>query len=66
MSTKGMAAPETLAALEQARLFIEGAEALGEPVGNPQQLLVLNGSGLRTMSLSMATSLANSPHGSWR
>ena len=43
MSTKGMAAPETIAALEQARLFIERAEALGEPVGNPQQLLVLNG-----------------------
>ena len=43
MSTKGMAAPETIAALEQARLSIERAEALGEPVGNPQQLLVLNG-----------------------
>ena len=38
-----MAAPETLAALEQARLFIDGAKALGEPVGSPQQLLVLNG-----------------------
>jgi SAM domain (Sterile alpha motif) len=43
MSTKGMAATETMAALEQARLFIEQTEALGEPVGNPQQLLVLNG-----------------------
>ena len=43
MSTKGMAAPETIAALEQARLSIERAEALGEPVGSPQQLLVLNG-----------------------
>src|SRR5262249_32521755 len=43
MSTKGMAAAETMAALEQARFFIEQAEALGGPVGNPQQLLVLNG-----------------------
>jgi tetratricopeptide (TPR) repeat protein len=43
MSTKGMAAPETIAALEQGRTFIERADALGEPVGNPQQLLVLNG-----------------------
>jgi tetratricopeptide (TPR) repeat protein len=43
MSTKGMAAPETLAALEEARLLIERAEAAGEPVGDPQQLLVLNG-----------------------
>src|SRR5262249_36847730 len=42
MSTKGMAAPETIAALEQARWSIERADGLGEPVGNPQQLLVLN------------------------
>ena len=38
-----MAAPETKAAIEQARMLIERAEALGEPAGNPQLLLVLNG-----------------------
>ena len=43
MSTKGMAAPETMAALEQARSFIKRAEALDEPTGNQQLLLVLNG-----------------------
>jgi predicted ATPase len=32
---KGYAAPETKAAAEQARLLIEQAEALGEPVGDP-------------------------------
>ena len=43
MSTKGIAAPETKAALEQAHSFIERAEALGEPSGDQQMLLVLNG-----------------------
>ena len=38
-----MAAPETMAALEQARSFIKRAEALDEPTGNQQLLLVLNG-----------------------
>ena len=35
MHTKGYAAPETKAALEQARLLIERAEALGEPPEDP-------------------------------
>ena len=38
MNTKGYAAPETKAALEQARLFIELAQALGEP---PEDTLLL-------------------------
>ena len=43
MHTKGYAAPETKAALEQARLFIERAEALGEPPEDPLLLSVLYG-----------------------
>ena len=43
MSTKGMAAPETTAALLRARLFIEQTEAMGEPSDSLQWLLVLNG-----------------------
>ena len=35
MTTKGYAAPETKAALEQASLFIEVAQALGEPPEDP-------------------------------
>jgi len=35
MTTKGYAAPETKAALEQARLFIELAQAVGEPPEDP-------------------------------
>jgi tetratricopeptide (TPR) repeat protein len=35
MTTKGYAAPETKAALEHARLFIELAQALGEPPEDP-------------------------------
>ena len=35
MSVKGYAAPETKAAVEQARLLIEQAEALGEPPEDP-------------------------------
>jgi predicted ATPase len=35
MHAKGYAAPETKAAIEQARLFIERAEALGEPPEDP-------------------------------
>jgi predicted ATPase len=35
MHTKGYAAPETKAALDQARLLIERAEALGEPPEDP-------------------------------
>jgi hypothetical protein len=35
MHTKGMAAPETTAVLEEARLLIERAEAVGERTDNP-------------------------------
>ena len=35
MHTKGYAAPETRAALEQARILIERANALGEPPEDP-------------------------------
>ena len=35
MHTKGYAAPETKSAIEQARLFIERAETLGEPPEDP-------------------------------
>ena len=43
--TKGTAAPETKAASERARLLIERAEAMGEPVNDPLLLFsVLNGS----------------------
>jgi predicted ATPase len=35
MTTKGYAAPETKSALEQARLFIELAQSLGEPPEDP-------------------------------
>jgi class 3 adenylate cyclase/predicted ATPase len=35
MHTKGYAAPQTKAALNQARLYIERAEALGEPLEDP-------------------------------
>jgi class 3 adenylate cyclase len=35
MHTKGYAAPETKVATEQARLFIERSEALGEPLEDP-------------------------------
>jgi predicted ATPase len=35
MHTKGYASPETKASLDQARLFIERAEALGEPPEDP-------------------------------
>ena len=35
MHTKGYAAPETKVAIEQARLFIERSEALGEPLEDP-------------------------------
>jgi hypothetical protein len=44
MNVKGYAAPETKAALERARLFIEQAEALGEPSEDPLLFfLVLSG-----------------------
>ena len=44
MQVKGYAAPETKAAVEQARLLIEQAEALGEPPEDPLLLFsVLNG-----------------------
>ena len=39
MHVKGYAAPETIAAIEQARLLIEQAEALGEPPEDPLLLL---------------------------
>jgi predicted ATPase/class 3 adenylate cyclase len=39
MHTKGYAAPETKAALDQARVHIERAEALGEPPEDPLLLL---------------------------
>ena len=38
MHTKGYAAPETNASLDQARLYIEGATALGEPAEDPLAL----------------------------
>jgi hypothetical protein len=38
MHTKGYAAPETKGALKQARLLIERAEALGEPLEDPSVL----------------------------
>jgi class 3 adenylate cyclase/predicted ATPase len=38
MHTKGFAAPETKASLDQARSLIEGAEALGEPLEDPLAL----------------------------
>jgi predicted ATPase len=41
MQTKGHAAPDTKASLEQARLFIEQAEALGESSGDPLLLFVV-------------------------
>ena len=41
MNTKGVAMPETTAALERARLLIERAEALGEPSDNPLLLFRL-------------------------
>jgi hypothetical protein len=41
MQTKGHAAPDTKASLEQARLFIEQAEALGESSGDPVLLFVV-------------------------
>jgi hypothetical protein len=44
MNTEGWAAPETMAALELARLLIERAEVLGEPPDNPLLLFwVLKG-----------------------
>jgi predicted ATPase len=43
MHTKGYAAPETKASLDQARLYIERAEALGEPPEDPLLLSVLYG-----------------------
>ena len=39
MHTKGFAAPDTKAAIEQARLYIEQAETLGEPPEDPLLLL---------------------------
>jgi predicted ATPase len=41
MHTKGMAAPETTAVLEEARLLIERAEAVGERTDNPLLLFRL-------------------------
>lgn len=35
MHTKGHAAPETKAAFEQARMYLEGARAVGEPLEDP-------------------------------
>jgi hypothetical protein len=43
MHTKGYAAPETKASLDQARLYIERAAALGEPPEDPLLLSVLYG-----------------------
>ena len=39
MHTKGYSAPETKAAVEQARLYIQRAEALGEPAEDPLLLI---------------------------
>ena len=43
MSTRGFAAPETLAAFEKARSFIERADTLGEVSDNRPMLAVLSG-----------------------
>ena len=62
MHTKGFAAPETRAALDQARSLIEQAEALGEPPDDPlllfsilygfwaANLIAFNGSALRELA----------------
>jgi hypothetical protein len=41
MHIKGFAAPETIASFDQARLLIENAEALGEPLEDPQLLFAV-------------------------
>jgi class 3 adenylate cyclase/predicted ATPase len=41
MQTKGYAAPETKESLEQARVFIERAAALGEPLEDPLALFLI-------------------------
>ena len=62
MHVKGYAAPEPRAAVEQARLFIERAEALGEPPEDPLLLfsvlygfwvanfVAFNGDAMRTLA----------------
>ena len=67
MHTKGFAAPDTKAALEQARSLIERAEALGEP---PEILWRCSRSssvsGSRAAWRSTGTPCASSPRSSWR
>jgi len=60
-------APEPKAAVEQARQFIERAEALGEPLEDPLLLFsVLYGSGQQAMRRSMETWHASSRRNLWR
>ncbi len=64
---KGYAAPETKAALDQARLLIEQAETLGEPPEDPLLLFsVLYGFWVATSSHSMATRCGSLQRSSWR
>ena len=67
MHTKGYAAPETKAALDQARLLIEQAEAFGElPKTRYCYFRSCTASGLRTFWHSMATLCASLQCSSWR
>jgi predicted ATPase len=66
MHTKGYAAPETKASLDQARLYIERAEALGEPPEDPLLLfsilygvwaanfVAFDGDALRELSMQLS------------
>ena len=65
--SKGYAAPETKAAAERARLLIEQAEALGEPLEDPLLLFsVLYGFWVANLWRSMATWCASLRRSSWR
>jgi predicted ATPase len=64
---KGFAAPETKAAWERARMLMEQAEAIGEPVDDPLLLFrVLTFSWTANWVRSMATQCARLPRSSWR
>jgi hypothetical protein len=68
MHTKGHAAPETKASLDQARSLIERAESLGESPADP--LLMFSPSsmvcGQRTTLRLRGAWRVNSPRSSWR
>ena len=64
---KGWAAPESKVVVEQARLLLEQAEALGEPPEDPLLLFfVLYGAFVQTSCHSTAMYVAISPSSSWR